>query len=1268
MPATRSLLKKTLVITATVLVILAGLLVGGVRLLDTLAPQYRQALADRISQRIDGRVTVEGIELSWQWDGPVLRLADVSIRRSGETTPAIQLESIGLHFAFADIVHGGRLPDGLVLDTPRLAARINEAGELKLDHWSRTNDEPMDWAQFRRVRDMLRFVRIDNAQLQLSAPQLPNNTARIDDLDATIDASDDGGLNIDLSAQGPDWLQQFSATARIDGELPEVSDARFNIRTSGIDTLALAKARGAASDAIAQRLSGGRLAAHVQGHWRDRHLARATAELELDAIRDTERSSPLLPAVSATLGATGDPETPVRFALEDIQGAIDGLDALELSGTLDPEEPSIRVNARHLPGALALRLARLRFAQLDDTDVQAGIDNLSIIAGADTPAKVAFDFNDLEVSSPRFAFGPVAGRYYQQAGTHVLQFDGAGGMLTADRYVRGELAIDDLGGQLTWHRDANGLRLDARDLRLAANKASATANGHVRIPDNGAPVVDIRADLAAPDVTRVLQHIPQAPDLPNPRLRDWLPDAIKSGRLDRGQLEIAGPMDRFPFAKARAGERFRLELEGRDVDVAYKPGWPRLNKARGKLTLNGDNLRVAIADAAMLGVDLAASVGTVANVREPILQLDGQVNNGPAGKMLTFLEQSPLRDRFGKLVDVLDVEGPADLALDLRIPLKPGLGEPRVRGTVDAHGVSLNHDALAAPITAISGRVAFDGDGLTADALEGDLLGVDVHADLEPGPDKSQRILARATPTLPDDRAAIAKYVPNRWLDYGRGQTNVRIALQVGRDGKVARIDVDSDLQGVAIDLPAPLTKASDTAAPLSIEVQPEGHRLTLEYDNRLDLDARLTDGRPSRVQIHLNDATLRPPDTDGLWIGGRADAVDAPGWYDVVRHVLAQEADGGSSGDDDTLAFIGGNLTTDELRIGDRYFENAKIRAQPMTRESGWRIDFEGPDTQGQITWTENPGERRTFAGNLKRLALKTRAGNKTPDAGDDSDDSPVIWQGISPLELPALELYVADFSVDDTSFGETRLQAHALGDGWQLDRLSLQEGALSGNTSGQWTRRDGMTRANARTRLKGHGLARLLTTLGYPPTVQAEKTRIESMLTIGPNPNGLDLRALDGTLDLALDNGKLTSVEPGAARVLGLFNLYVLPRRLQLDFSDVVDDGLAFDKVRASFNIVDGNAYSDGTRIETPSSEIRISGRIGLAARDYDERVTIIPEVGSGVAIASTVFGGPLVGAAVFAVQELLKQPIQDASRISYTLKGSWDDPSIANPSAEK
>ena len=43
------------------------------------------------------------------------------------------------------------------------------------------------------------------------------------------------------------------------------------------------------------------------------------------------------------------------------------------------------------------------------------------------------------------------------------------------------------------------------------------------------------------------------------------------------------------------------------------------------------------------------------------------------------------------------------------------------------------------------------------------------------------------------------------------------------------------------------------------------------------------------------------------------------------------------------------------------------------MSDSPGWRVNFEGGDSQGQITWTDAPGQRMAIAGNLKRVALHT-------------------------------------------------------------------------------------------------------------------------------------------------------------------------------------------------------------------------------------------------------------------------------------------------------
>lgn len=1268
-----ALIKRTLVIALASVVILAGLLVGGVRLIDHLMPRYREALADRIGRRIDADIDIGAIELRWQWRGPLLELAEVRITRHGFEEPAVRLDSLGLHFSFDDLMHGGRLPDGLIIDTPKIALRQGDDGRPKVVHWSRPDDPPLDWATVNDTLAMLRSVKVTHANITLLDDALPDGRAHIDTLDASL-ARAAGGYAWHFDADGPDWFEKASGEGRFSGELPQLDSADFELSLDGVQTLAVARTANLLGQDLTDRLSGGELSTEIEGRWENRRLTRARANIDLAALNDSAQDEPVLPALSTTLKAADIPPPAdadataddFSFVVADLAGDIEGLDPFSLTGAVDLDEPGLRIDARHLPVPIALRLARLRFARLERTDVQAQVDNLTLAVGADTPPRIGFDFAGLSIADPEASVGPLAGSYYQQGDTHLLKFDEAGGTLEARRYLRGPLALDDLDGELAWQHDDDGaLQIDARQLRLASGEARVQTSGRIRLPKTGAPYVDIQASASAPDAARLLARIPQAKDLPNERLRDWLPKAITAGALDEARLQITGAMDRFPFAEPREGERFHLELSGHGVNVVYKPEWPALEDARGKLTLDGDDLRVDVAQARMLGVTLGPATGRVADVREPVLHIDGKATNARAEKMLAFLVESPLRDRFAKVVEALDISGPADLDLDLRIPLKPGLGDLKVAGDVRARGATLRQNALPGPITNITGALHFDDAGLRATGLEGNLLGVALNTDLVPAAGDRQRIVSRARLQLPNDRAALAHYLPDSWLDYGAGATNLRAAFEVSRDGQVSAIDLRSDLRGMALDLPDPLHKPADRAAPLAITVAGDASRVDVDYDERLNVDVRLNDGRVRRIQALFNDANVQPPDADGIWIGGRVPSGDGVGWFTVVREQVNAAAQAAGESPEPPLEFVGGDLRVGELNLDNRYFRDAHLRAQPMSAQPGWRIDFEGPDSQGQVTWTQPAGGNINIAGNLARLAIHTRDQGPGPAP---VDDDPVIWKDVDPAELPHLDIFVGTVRVDDIDFGQAEVQASAQPGGWQLDRFQLADGALAGWATGRWMHENGLTRASAQTRFEGSGLSGLLRSLGYAPSVQAGTARLHARLNIAPNPDGLDLRALDGSVQIALDDGTFTAVEPGAARVLGLVNLYVLPRRLRLDFRDVVDEGLAFDSVRAAFNIEDGNAYSDDVRIETPSSQIRMNGRIGLAARDYDERVTITPKVGSGVAIASTVLGGPLVGAAVFAMQELLKKPIKKFSSIAYTLKGSWDDPRIEEPSAEE
>jgi uncharacterized protein YhdP len=158
---------------------------------------------------------------------------------------------------------------------------------------------------------------------------------------------------------------------------------------------------------------------------------------------------------------------------------------------------------------------------------------------------------------------------------------------------------------------------------------------------------------------------------------------------------------------------------------------------------------------------------------------------------------------------------------------------------------------------------------------------------------------------------------------------------------------------------------------------------------------------------------------------------------------------------------------------------------------------------------------------------------------------------------------------------------------------------------------------------------------------------------------PAGFDLANLEGEVHLRALDGRLVDVEEGAGKLLNLFNLNSLQRRLSLDFSDLTKGGFSFDVMEAHIVVMDGNAFTNDLNITGSSAVIEIAGRTGLVARDYDQLVTVTPQLSASLPIAGAIAGGPAVGAAVFLAEKLVGDELNRISQVQYQVSGTWEEP---------
>lgn len=189
---------------------------------------------------------------------------------------------------------------------------------------------------------------------------------------------------------------------------------------------------------------------------------------------------------------------------------------------------------------------------------------------------------------------------------------------------------------------------------------------------------------------------------------------------------------------------------------------------------------------------------------------------------------------------------------------------------------------------------------------------------------------------------------------------------------------------------------------------------------------------------------------------------------------------------------------------------------------------------------------------------------------------------------------------------------------------------------------------------------LGNALTSLGYEKIVDRGEQTATLDIKWPDAPYRFDWGLLTGTASLKLTDGRVTEVNPGAGgRVLGLLNVFHLPKRLFLNFGDVYKKGFVFDTISGDFDFSEGSAYTKNTNIDAAAADVRIRGRIGMQAQDYDMTMRVKPNQSAAAFTGGTIAGGPVVGAGLVLLQKVfgLDKAVQDR----YSITGTWEDPVV-------
>ena len=876
------------------------------------------------------------------------------------------------------------------------------------------------------------------------------------------------------------------------------------------------------------------------------------------------------------------------------------------------------------------------------------------------------------------------------------------------------LDFDRLQTGLEWTVAGDRIQVEVPQLSFANADAEGQARGRWQTSDPAASPshsrfpgrLELDATLSRADGTRVHRYLPLGV---NAEARHYVRDAVRRGHSRSARFKVSGDLADFPFSRPGSGEfSVRASLSGVELDYVPamrtaegRPAWPALSPIDAELQIDGNSLAIVKGRAQLAELPQLRASQVEARIPDlthaPQLQIKGQIA-GPAADALAFVNRSPLRGMTAGALEQARIDGQTQVQLRLELPLEQ-IEASRVEGLVQFPGNDMQFTPDTPTLANTSGSLRFSEQGFNVPQARTQLLGGELVFQGGMTPGKGARISFSGQGSASAAGLRAAPWDALQALgQIASGSTGYQVALEF--QGEASALAVSSNLQGLALALPAPLGKSATENLPMRYEVTPQAAS-NGRWRDLLSLDlgptARpLVSARYEREHQAGQTRVLR----GALALGTERPALPARGvkaqlafdrlsledWQDAFDAVQAAPAAAppvaapagavGAAGNaasqaSDNRAYWPGTVALRARQIDHegRSFHELELKGQ-LERNS-WRGTIAARQLKGRFEYqpadADSPG--RIYA-RLERLMLPHSAASEIEQLTQQA-----------PVQLPALDIVVQDFELGSRKLGRLEIEAinqqpsptrREAGSVWQLEKLNLSAPEARLQATGHWaiapTSRNATDAASAvqrRTslqfRLEIDDAGALLARLGMPGVVRGGQGSLTGQAGWLGSPLALHPPSLNGALQLALERGQFLQADPGLAKLLGVLSLQALPRRLTLDFRDIFSEGFAFDSVRGSARIAQGVISSDNLQMKGVNAAVFLDGSADLGQETQDLSALVIPELNAGGASLMAGLVNPAIGLGSFVAQYLIGKPLRAATTQQFHISGSWYDPKV-------
>jgi uncharacterized protein (TIGR02099 family) len=792
--------------------------------------------------------------------------------------------------------------------------------------------------------------------------------------------------------------------------------------------------------------------------------------------------------------------------------------------------------------------------------------------------------------------------------------------------------------------ESGDLVLSAENI-LARNKDIRAVGRMWLIADQAeSPFVFMRAGFTDARVSKVRNYLPLKVLPPAPL--KWLERGLIKGVVPRGDFQFHGRLrDIRELVRNRSGEMF-VDFDVEDTELFFAPGWLPLKNGRGRMLFHNTGFNFDLDRASYEKLDDVRASGVIADFGNAELTLEINAQAGTADTVRVWVG-TPVGEEYRSIVSNLhDLDGSARANIDLRIPLSDGMREQQARVSIDFDNAQARADIWGLDLSDVNGRLTVTGDSMVARDLRAKFFGDPVKLGISTEK-ASGDTLVNAHGVL-DSRNLLNK-LPDELIQYVDGKSDWRIGFRFASASAPAeqaflKINAGSDLRATKVTLPRPLAKPLMDTTRLSAELDFYPGQIHFQFDLGSDLRARGQLHAEKNQDFELDSLDLafsRPLEAEprkGMHLYGSVTEVDVDGWIKIIT----DSEDTGSTllrtidlGVEQAHAF---GRTAERVKF-DLYRGNNQFLG--LIESSLLRGSFEAPLQASP----DNP-----VVVELEYLRL-----DKLEQERD--------YGGMLPTDLVDFRIRAEALVYNDMLFNDIFIDGRPDGNTLAIDRFGLRRDAIVITGNAQWDY-DPTSRSHLSSLTmvaSGEEFGQAIAGIGFGDTMHNGTLDFSGAFTWQAPLLGFKLDILHGEARMTIEDGILNNVEPGGGRFVGLLSVSALPRRLSLDFSDVLVEGMEFDKITGKYRLADGILFTKDTRIDGPAAKVKVSGKTGIISRDYDQVIRVTPKFRQTLPLLGVVAASTTVGWGLLLLQNLFKKSIDDAVEIEYKVTGSWDDPQI-------